>query len=127
MVKFAPAGANANFAHISGDRRQLNRLVNFLLRKELFPCQRSPPPALTLRTYERGVENETLACGTGAVATAILAATRGLVTAPVEVRVRSGEILKIYFEGVGAEVRDVYMEGETRLVYQGEMTEEAFL
>ena len=101
--EFAPAGANANFAHISGDS------------------------SLTLRTYERGVENETLACGTGAVATAVLAATRGLVTAPVDVRVRSGEILKIYFEGVGAEVSDVYMEGETRLVYQGEMTEEAFL
>ena len=101
--EFAPAGANANFARVSGDS------------------------SLTLRTYERGVENETLACGTGAVATAVLAATRGLVTAPVDVQVRSGEILKIYFEGVGAEVRDVYMEGETRLVYQGEMTEEAFL
>ena len=103
MVSFAPAGANANFARVSGDN------------------------SLVLRTYERGVENETLACGTGAVATAVLAATRGLVTAPVDVQVRSGEILKIYFEGVGAEVSDVYMEGETRLVYQGEMTEEAFL
>ena len=101
--EFAPAGANANFARVSGDN------------------------SLVLRTYERGVENETLACGTGAVATAVLAATRGLVTAPVDVQVRSGEILKIYFEGVGAEVSDVYMEGETRLVYQGEMTEEAFL
>ena len=101
--EFAPAGANANFARVSGDS------------------------SLTLRTYERGVENETLACGTGAVATAVLAATRGLVSAPVDVQVRSGEILKIYFEGVGAEVRDVYMEGETRLVYQGEMTEEALL
>ena len=101
--EFAPAGANANFARVSGDS------------------------SLTLRTYERGVENETLACGTGAVATAVLAATRGLVSAPVDVQVRSGEILKIYFEGVGAEVSDVYMEGETRLVYQGEMTEEAFL
>ena len=47
------------------------------------------------------MENETLACGTGAVATAILAATRGLVSAPVDVHVRSGEILKIYFEGAG--------------------------
>ena len=73
------------------------------------------------------MENETLACGTGAVATAILAATRGFVSAPVDVSVRSGEILKIYFEGAGADVRDVYMEGETRLVYQGEMTEEALL
>ncbi len=100
---FAPAGANANFVQPGGEG------------------------SLILRTYERGVENETLACGTGAVAAAILAAARGLVEPPVDVRVRSGEVLKIYFEGAGADVRDVYMEGETRLVYQGEMTEEALL
>ncbi len=100
---FAPSGANANFARVSGAH------------------------SLILRTYERGVEDETLACGTGAVAAAILAAARGLLTAPVDVEVRSGEILKIYFEGVGAEVRDVYMEGEARLVYVGEMTREALL
>ncbi len=100
---FAPAGANANFAQISGES------------------------SVILRTYERGVENETLACGTGAVATAILAATRGLVSAPVDVNVRSGEILKIYFEGVGSQAHDVYMEGATKLVYKGEMTEEALL
>ena len=100
---FAPAGANANFARVSGEN------------------------SVVLRTYERGVENETLACGTGAVATAILAAARGFVSSPVDVNVRSGEILRIYFEGAGADVRDVYMEGETRLVYQGEMTEEALL
>ena len=45
----------------------------------------------------------------------------------MDVTVRSGEILKIYFEGTGSDVRDVYMEGETRLVYKGEMTEEALL
>lgn len=100
---FAPAGANANFAQVSGDG------------------------ALILRTYERGVENETLACGTGAVASAVLAAARGLLAAPVDVRVRSGETLRIHFEGEGASVRDVYMEGEARLVYRGELTEEALL
>ncbi len=80
---------------------------------------------MVLRTYERGVEDETLACGTGAVAAAILAATRGLVTPPVDVRVRSGEIVTIYFEGRGGDAGDIYMQGETRLVYEGEMTEEA--
>ncbi len=83
------------------------------------------PSAATRRTYERGVEDETLACGTGAVAAAILAATRGLVEPPVDIRVRSGEILTIYFTGRGAEVSDIYMQGETRLVYEGEMTGEA--
>ena len=83
------------------------------------------PRAVTLRTYERGVEDETLACGTGAVAAAILAATRGLVEPPVDVLVRGGETLTIHFTGRGADVAEVYMEGETRLVYEGEKTEEA--
>ncbi|MBT3351131.1 MAG: diaminopimelate epimerase [Nitrospinaceae bacterium] len=98
---FAPAGTNANFCQVTG------------------------PNSLILRTYERGVEDETLACGTGAVATAILAATRGLVEPPVEVCVRSDEILTIFFSGRGAEVADIYMQGETRLVYEGEMSEDA--
>jgi diaminopimelate epimerase len=98
---FAPAGTNANF------------------------CQAVSPRALKLRTYERGVEDETLACGTGAVASAILAAARGLVKPPVDVQVRGGEILTIHFEGRGAEVREVHMEGDTRLVYEGVMTDEA--
>ncbi|MEE9275381.1 MAG: diaminopimelate epimerase [bacterium] len=100
-AEFAPAGVNANF------------------------CQPAGKGALKLRTYERGVEDETLACGTGAVAAAILAAGRGMVEPPVEVHVRGGEILTIHFSGRGEEVREVYMEGETRLVYQGELTEEA--
>jgi diaminopimelate epimerase len=98
---FAPAGVNANFCQVTG------------------------PNSLILRTYERGVEDETLACGTGAVATAILAATRGLVEPPVEVSVRSGEILTIFFNGSGANADNIYMQGETRLVYEGEMTEDA--
>lgn len=100
---FAPAGTNANF------------------------CQAAGPRLLRLRTYERGVEDETLACGTGAVASAILAAARGMVESPVDVQVRGGEVLTIHFAGRGAEVREVHMEGDTRLVYEGEMTEEAAL
>ena len=98
---FAPAGTNANFCQVTG------------------------PRAIKIRTYERGVEDETLACGTGTVASAILAASRGMVEPPVDVAVRSGEILTISFTGRGSEVRDVYMEGDTRLVYEGEITEEA--
>ena len=48
-----------------------------------------------LRTYERGVEGETLACGTGALAAARLAVVRGVCSFPVEVRCRSGEKLMV--------------------------------
>ncbi len=100
-TEFAPAGANANFCQVSG------------------------PNSVILRTYERGVEDETLACGTGAVAAAILAASRGLVEPPVDVRVRSGEVLTIFFSGLGAEATDIYMRGGTRLVYEGDMAGDA--
>jgi len=64
---FSPKGTNANFALIV-DRHNI-----------------------TVRTFERGVEDETLACGTGMVAATITAAQRGLVESPVNVLARSGE------------------------------------
>jgi len=82
---------------------------------------------LVIRTYERGVEDETLACGTGAVASALVAASLGLVSSPVQVRVRSGETLTVHFSGNGPEFREVFFEGEVRLIYQGELMEEALL
>jgi len=80
---------------------------------------------ITIRTYERGVEGETLACGTGAVASSLLAAARNLVESPVNVQVKSGESLMIHFEGNPEDTSDVYMEGDTRLVYTGEMQTDA--
>ena len=98
---FAPAGSNVNFAALSGGE-------------------------LMVRTYERGVEDETLACGTGAVAAA-LTAGRGLgLDSPVTVRVRSGETLKVYFNGSDKEPREVFLEGEARYAYRGVLDREAF-
>ncbi len=93
---FAPAGTNVNFAAVSNDR-------------------------LYIRTYERGVEAETLACGTGATACALVAMRKGLLSSPVEVVTRGGEVLKVYSEG-----GDVFLEGGTRWVYDGVMKEEAW-
>src|SRR5512135_2473626 len=74
---FKPAGVNVNFIQIQGRHK------------------------IRIRTYERGVEGETLACGTGSVAAALVAGARGAVVSAVEVITRSGENLTVSFERVG--------------------------
>jgi diaminopimelate epimerase len=100
--QFQPAGTNANF-------------VQVLDRKHLI-----------VRTYERGVEDETLACGTGAVASALIAGKKGFVDSPVEVQTSGGEILKIYFQSKEEGFDHVFLEGDARVVYEGELWEEAY-
>jgi diaminopimelate epimerase len=99
--QFAPAGTNVNFVAVLGEQ------------------------ALALRTYERGVEDETLACGTGATAVALVGAAKGMVKPPVDVHTKSGETLTIYFDPGKKLPQEVYMEGETAVIYQGRLWEEA--
>jgi len=100
--RFHPAGANANFVAVQD------------------------PHQISIRTYERGVEGETLACGTGAIASTLVSAARDRVHSPVEVRTRSGEFLTIYFDRRqnGALFGDVYLEGEARVVYEADLWNE---
>ncbi|MDH3392689.1 MAG: diaminopimelate epimerase, partial [Desulfobulbaceae bacterium] len=100
---FQPAGTNANFAQVLG------------------------PGELHVRTYERGVEDETMACGTGAVSAAIIATITGRVKPPVKVITSGGEPLIIHFtEPVdGQLVTEVYLEGAARVIYQGQLDQEA--
>jgi len=98
---FSPSGTNANFMKIVGS------------------------DALELRTYERGVEDETLACGTGAIASALLAAARGKVGSPVKVKTSGGEELRIYFEKAGDTFTKVWLEGNTSIVFRATLHEEA--
>jgi diaminopimelate epimerase len=72
-----------------------------------------------LRTYERGVEGETLACGTGAVAAAVALAQEGRASMPVEVVTRSGRILHITATLSEETAADVWLAGEGRLVFTG--------
>ncbi len=95
---FAPQGTNVNFVSVLGPKR------------------------LQVRTYERGVEDETLACGTGATAAALVAIEKGLVTSPVEVLTQGGEVLTIFFD---EQRQDVYLEGEARFIYRGRLSREA--
>lgn len=75
-----------------------------------------------MRTYERGVESETLACGSGAVATAILLSVWGLVTGPVELETRSGRVLRVRLDRRGAAWMPS-LSGEAVVVYQGKLSE----
>jgi diaminopimelate epimerase len=74
------------------------------------------------RTYERGVEAETLACGSGAVATAILLTVWGQATGPVELETRSGRVLRVRLERAGESWRPTLI-GEGRVVFEGKLSE----
>jgi diaminopimelate epimerase len=79
-----------------------------------------------IRTYERGVEDETLACGTGAVASALVGASKGLVSSPVSLHPMGGEVLTVYFREEGESFTDIFLEGDARVVYEGNLWEEAY-
>lgn len=74
------------------------------------------------RTYERGVEAETLACGTGAVAIAVLLTEWGLAGDPARLNTRSGRELRVRLSGPSG-TRTPSLSGEARLVYRGQFGE----
>ena len=91
---FQPCGANANFGQVEEDR-------------------------VLVRTYERGVENETLACGTGVTAVAILAHLVHGVEKPVKLRVAGGDTLGVDFNVDGNTIDEVTLTGPAKLVFSG--------
>lgn len=94
---FKPKGTNADFIKITGQH------------------------SLAIRTYERGVEDVTLACGTGSTAAAIVAESLGLVAPPVEVITESGCPLWIDFKKEESIYKGIWLEGEARVVCSGEI------
>jgi diaminopimelate epimerase len=73
--------------------------------------------SFTIRTFERGVEAETLSCGTGATAAALVLAREGA-ESPVSVQARGG-VLKVYFSKGDSGIDDVWLEGPVRVIYRG--------
>ena len=92
---FAPKGTNVNFAQVLA------------------------PNHIRVRTYERGVEGETLACGTGVTASALIAARVLGFTSPVKVTVQGGDVLEVNFRDDNGEFSDVQLTGPAEFVYEG--------
>ena len=76
---------------------------------------------LYVRTYERGVEDETLACGTGVVASALLASEANLVSPPVRVQTQGGEVLVVDFKKASENgaFKEVFLEGLAKIIFEG--------
>jgi diaminopimelate epimerase len=92
---FSPQGANVNFIEKRGRRR------------------------IAIRTYERGVEGETLACGTGVVASALIFASTENVDGPIGVLVRGGSELMVGFKRDGERFSNVTLTGPADFVFEG--------
>ncbi len=105
--EFAPAGANANFVLVHDKNN------------------------ISLRTYERGVEQETLACGTGAIASSLICAAKGMTQTPVTCKTRGGENLTVHFQKnfqseveplpPGDPFTEVYLEGAVKVCFTGNL------
>lgn len=98
---YQPAGTNVNFVGITEQ-------------------------GLAVRTYERGVEGETMACGTGAVASALIAVSIGQAQSPVRVITSGGDELIIHLtKSVDGDIDQVDLEGPAKFIYDGHLQAEA--
>jgi diaminopimelate epimerase len=80
------------------------------------------PGRIAIRTYERGVEDETLACGTGVVASALIHHLTTGAPSPISVRVRGGETLEVGFErAADGSFHAVTLTGPADFVFTGTM------
>jgi len=92
---FGPKGTNVNFVQVLG------------------------PSRVRVRTYERGVEGETLACGTGVTAAALVSSCVQKFSSPIEVQVQGGDQLEVSFRQNGGGFRDVQLSGPAEFVFEG--------
>ena len=92
---FSPKGANVNFIEKRG------------------------PDKIAIRTYERGVEDETLACGTGVVASALVFAVIENAEGPIAVVARGGDELRVGFDRIEKQFRCVTLTGPAEFVFEG--------
>jgi len=95
---FAPRGTNVNFVQMNGDN------------------------AIRVRTFERGVEGETLACGTGVTASALISAELHGFSSPVRVQVLGGDTLEVSFQKQDGHFSNVRLTGPADFVFEGKIS-----
>ncbi|MEI7529993.1 MAG: diaminopimelate epimerase [Elusimicrobiota bacterium] len=93
---FGPRGTNVDFVSAAGGR-------------------------VYVRTYERGVEAETLACGTGMTASAVALCLAGKVKPPVTLVARGGEKFRVWLKAAGAGATDIYLRGPAKIIFEGKI------
>ncbi|MFQ5543882.1 MAG: diaminopimelate epimerase [Nitrospiria bacterium] len=98
---FSPNGTNVNFVSLCGPHR------------------------LKIRTYERGVENETLACGTGSIAAALITTALKKASPPFSIITQSGIVLGVDFTSEQNAFKNISLEGDARIIYKGKIETEA--
>jgi diaminopimelate epimerase len=94
---FSPYGTNVDFVVINSDK------------------------SISIRTYERGVEAETFACGTGSIASAIIYSLKNNIEPPIDVHTKSNEILTVNFDRMENKITNTTLIGSAIKVYSGEI------
>jgi diaminopimelate epimerase len=92
---YAPKGTNVNFVQVLG------------------------PSHIRVRTFERGVEGETLACGTGVTASALISSRVHHFNSPLKVQVQGGDQLEVSFQEVNGQFTNVRLTGPAEFVFEG--------
>jgi diaminopimelate epimerase len=96
LPEFAPGGTNVNFVHIKDK-------------------------AINIRTYERGVEAETLSCGTGSVAAALICCVTHMLRTPIKLITKGNEKLFVNFEVEDSRVKNLTLTGPAKKIFTGEI------
>jgi diaminopimelate epimerase len=94
---YNPRGTNVNFVQVLG------------------------PGRIRVRTFERGVEGETLACGTGVSASALISARVHGFASPIQVQVQGGDVLEVSFKEKNGTFEDVRLTGPARFIFEGKV------